>query len=463
MHMDTIRAYFDSLRQKEVSVVGLGVSHRPLIGLLCREGIRVTAYDKKSADELGEFYTEYSEKGVRFVLGENYLDGLGGDVIFKTPGMRGDLPPFLRARREGALVTSEMEVFFELCPCPIFAVTGSDGKTTSTTLISKFLSAQGKTCYLGGNIGTPLLPKIFDIRPEDVAVVELSSFQLNDMHRSPSTAVVTNVAPNHLDWHVDMDEYVEAKKCIFRHQSRGDRLVLNYDNDITRAFAEQAVGNVVWFSFRQPVPCGVYLNESGEICVTDGQNVRPLMHRSLIRIIGDHNVENYMTAIAATLGLVEDDVIRTIAETFGGVEHRMEFVRELDGVKWYNDSIASSPTRVIAGLKAQKQRIIMLAGGYDKKIPFEPMVPYVLEKVKYLILTGATAEKIRDAIVSHPDYRPDLLTIEMSPDWDYAIDRARAVAKAGDVVSLSPACASFDFFPNFEKRGEFYKNKVHSF
>lgn len=461
--MEKIRAYFDSLKEKRVSVVGIGVSHRPLISLLVQEGISVTAYDKKTMEQLGEFGAQMAEKGVNFVLGEGYLERLEGDVIFKTPGMRGDLPPFEAARSRGALVTSEMEEFFKLCPCPIYAVTGSDGKTTSTTLISKFLAASGKTCWLGGNIGTPLLPKIFEIKPDDVAVVELSSFQLNDMHRSAQTAVVTNVAPNHLDWHVDMNEYIEAKKCIYKHQNASGRLVLNYDNAITRAFGEEAKGEVLWFSFRQPVPKGVYLNEEGEICVTDGQNVRRIMHRSLIRIIGDHNVENYMTAIAATLGSVDDDVIRTVAETFGGVEHRMEFVRELDGVKWYNDSIASSPTRVIAGLKAQKQKIIMLAGGYDKKIPFEPMVPYVLEKVKHLILTGATAEKIRDAITADPAYNPDQLTITMSPDWDYAIDFARSVAKSGDVVSLSPACASFDFFENFEKRGEYYKNKVNAF
>ena len=461
--MNAVRSYFDALKGKKVSVVGIGVSHRPLIDLLCKEGISVTAYDRKSMAELGDFGATYAEKGVRFVLGENYLDLLEGDIIFKTPGMRGDLPAFQRARAAGAVVTSEMEEFFKLCPCPIFAVTGSDGKTTSTTLISKFLSAEGKTCYLGGNIGTPLLPKIFDIRPEDVAVVELSSFQLNDMHRSAQTAVVTNVAPNHLDWHIDMDEYINAKKCIFAHQDAGGRLVLNYDNEITRSFASMAKGEVLWFSFKGPVPKGVYLNEDGMICITDGVAVRPLMHRSLIRIIGDHNVENYMTAIAATLGYVSDDVIRSVAESFGGVEHRMEFVREVDGVKWYNDSIASSPTRVIAGLKAQTQKIIMLAGGYDKKIPFEPMVPYVLEKVKYLILTGATSEKIKEAIVSHPDYNPAELTIQMSPDWDFAIDHARSVAKAGDVVSLSPACASFDFFSNFEKRGEYFKNKVNSF
>lgn len=461
--MDPIQAYFDSLKGKKISIVGIGVSHRPLIALMVEKGLSVTAYDKKSLEELGDFGAEYSAKGVRFISGDGYLDHLEGDIIFKTPGMRGDLPPFEKARAAGAVVTSEMEVFFQLCPCPIFAVTGSDGKTTSTTLISKFLSAQGKKCYLGGNIGTPLLPKIFEIQPDDVAVVELSSFQLNDMHRFAQTAVVTNVAPNHLDWHIDMEEYIAAKKCIFKHQNTTGRLVLNYDNAITRAFAEEAKGDVLWFSFKQPVPKGVYLNEDGMICVTDGVNVRPLMHRSLIRIIGDHNVENYMTAIAATLGYVEDDVIRTVAETFGGVEHRMEFVREVDGVKWYNDSIASSPTRVIAGLKAQTQKIIMLAGGYDKKIPFEPMVPYVLEKVKYLILTGATSEKIRDAIVADPAYDEEKLTIVMSPDWDFAIDHARSVAKPGDVVSLSPACASFDFFANFEKRGEYYKNRVNAF
>lgn len=461
--MENIRAYFDSLKGKEISVVGLGVSHRPLIGLLLKEGLSVTAYDKKSMEELGEFGREYAEKGVRFVLGEGYLDDLKGDLIFKTPGMRGDLPPFEKARANGAEVTSEMEVFFRLCPCPIYAVTGSDGKTTTTTLISRFLSAQGKKCYLGGNIGTPLLPQIFEISPDDVAVVELSSFQLNDMHRSAQTAVVTNVAPNHLDWHVDMAEYINAKRCVFSHQNSSGRLIVNYDNDITRGYAEEARGEVLYFSFKGPVPKGVYLDDDGNICITDGNTVSTLMHRSLIRIIGDHNVENYMAAIAATLGAVDADVIRTVAENFGGVEHRMEFVRELDGVKWYNDSIASSPTRVIAGLKAQTQKIIMLAGGYDKKIPFEPMVPYVIDKVKYLILTGATAEKIRNAIVSDPAYDPEKLVIEMSPSWDYAIHRAREVANAGDIVSLSPACASFDCFANFEVRGEYYKKMVNEF
>ncbi len=461
--MDKIRAYFDSLKGKEISVVGLGVSHRPLIELFLKEGLSVTAYDKKTMEELGSFGKEYAEKGVKFLLGEGYLDDLKGDIIFKTPGMRGDLPPFEKARSAGAVVTSEMEVFFQLCPCPIFAVTGSDGKTTTTTLISKFLSAQGKRCWLGGNIGTPLLPQIFNITSDDVAVVELSSFQLNDMHRSAQTAVVTNVAPNHLDWHTDMAEYINAKRCVFKHQTSSGRLVVNYDNDITRGYGEEARGDVLYFSFKGPVPKGVYLDENGDICVTDGVTVDRLMHRSLIRIIGDHNVENYMAAIAATLGLVDREVIRTVAETFGGVEHRMEFVREVDGVKWYNDSIASSPTRVIAGLKAQTQKIIMLAGGYDKKIPFEPMVPYVLEKVKYLILTGATADKIRDAVCSDPAYDPKELTVEMSPSWDYAIARAREVAKSGDIVSLSPACASFDFFPNFEVRGEYFKKKVHEF
>ncbi len=461
--MDTIRQYFDSLKGKEIAVVGLGVSHRPLIRLLLQEGLSVTAYDKKTMEELGEFGTEYSQKGVRFVLGEGYLDQLKGDFIFKTPGMRGDLPAFEKARKSGSVVTSEMEVFFQLCPCPIFAVTGSDGKTTTTTLISKFLSAQGKKCYLGGNIGTPLLPQIFEIQPNDVAVVELSSFQLNDMHRSAQTAVVTNVAPNHLDWHIDMDEYINAKRCVFAHQNANGRLVVNYDNEITRGYAAEAKGDVLYFSFRGAVPKGVYLDDAGNICIADGMETTKLMHRSLIRIIGDHNVENYMAAIAATLGFVDYDVIRTVAETFGGVEHRMEFVREVDGVKWYNDSIASSPTRVIAGLKAQTQKIIMLAGGYDKKIPFEPMVPYVLDKVKYLILTGATAEKIRTAITSHPDYNSEQLTIEMSPSWDYAIAHAREVAQPGDIVSLSPACASFDCFANFEVRGEYFKKKVHEF
>ena len=461
--MSKAAEYFNSLRSKEVAVVGIGVSHRPLLYLLAEQGISVTAYDKKTEEQLGEEVLALRRAGVRLELGASYLDRLKGDVIFKTPGMRSDHPAFIRIRQAGGQVTSEMEVFFQLCPCRILAVTGSDGKTTTTSLITAFLREQGYSCHLGGNIGKPLLPEIFQMKPEDFAVLELSSFQLNDMKQSPSVAVVTNLAPNHLDWHTDMTEYINAKKNIFRYQSDSDVLILNQDNAITSSFATETPGKIRFFSFRQAVKNGVYLSSKEEIvCVRDGEE-EPIMPRSLIQIPGDHNVENYMAAIAAVDGLVSKETICQVAKTFHGVEHRMEFVRDWEGVRYYNNSIATSPTRVISDLKSQKQKIIMLAGGYDKKIPFEPMVPYILEKVKCLILTGATAEKIRQAVIASPDYDPNTLRIKFCSNWEAAIHCSRQIAQPGDIVSLTPACAAFDCFANFEKRGEYFKDVVNHF
>ena len=457
-----LQEYLNSLKDRSVAVIGIGVSNTPLIRLLLQNGIDVTACDKRTRADLGTLAHELEQGGAKLQLGEDYLEGLDQDVIFRTPGMRPDLPQLLAARERGSVITSEMEVFFDVCPCSIIAVTGSDGKTTTTTMIAELLRASGRTVHVGGNIGKPLLAEAGAMQPGDSVVLELSSFQLMTMKKSPHICVVTNLSPNHLDMHKGMEEYVASKENIFLHQSAGDVAVFNLDNEITCEQSRRAVGGVRLFSRRSSVENGVYLR--GEEIVRCRAGVESVvMTTADIKLPGIHNVENYMAAIAALDGLVDDETIRAFAREFGGVEHRIELVRTLDGVRYYNDSIASSPTRVIAGLKAQTQKIIMLAGGYDKKIPFEPMVPYVLEKVKYLILTGATAEKIREAIVSHPDYDPTALTIEMSPDWDYAINHARAVAKRGDVVSLSPACASFDFFANFEKRGEYFKEMVRSF
>lgn len=451
--------YFNGLSGKKVVLLGLGVSHRPLVPLLLRYGAKVTVCDKKTFSDLGEEAREYAQMGVEFSLGENYLSGLEGDILFKTPDMRADRPEILAFAERGGVVTSEMEVFFDLCPCPIIAVTGSDGKSTSTTLIFKFLEEEGFRCHLGGNIGRPLLPDIFDIFPDDYAVVELSSFQLHTMKKSPKIAVITNIAPNHLDWHTSMDEYVDSKKNIFRYQSSGCRLTLNADNRALDSFAGEARGELNFFSRKKAVD-GAYCDEKGDIYLSGEEKPVFVMNRRSIILPGDHNLENYLTAAAATKGLVSPETIKNVAETFGGVQHRMEFVRELNGVKFYNDSIATSPTRTIACLKAQEEKIILIVGGYDKKIPYEPFAPYAVEKVKVMVVMGATGPKIEKVVVEHPDFDPEKLRILHAETMEDAVNQAYHAAKSGDKIYLSPVSASFDLYPNFEARGNHFKQIV---
>lgn len=449
--------FFTSIQGKTVTFCGIGRSHMPLIRLFREKGALVSARDKRSLEELGDNGEALQEWGVQLILGENYLEDLREDIIFRTPGMKYHLPQLEAARKRGAAVTSEMEVFFQLCPCKIYAVTGSDGKTTTTSIIAELLKAQGKTVHLGGNIGKPLLPEIESIQPEDCAVVELSSFQLISMRESPDVAVVTNLSPNHLDVHKDMQEYIDAKKNILLHQGAFSRTVLNAGNEITASFAPQVRGDCWMFRRGAPVERGVWCD--GETIYVHGQALLPI---SQIRIPGWHNVENYMAAIAAVWGDVEPETIRRVAETFAGVEHRAEFVRELRGVKYYNDSIATSPTRVISGmLSLFPQKILLIAGGYDKHIPFEPLGPAVCDKVKTLILLGDTAQKIQDAVQAAPQYQegcPEILRVD---NMEQAVAAAAAHAQPGDIVSLSPACAAFDLYPNFEVRGRHYKDIVN--
>ena len=443
--------YFTALKNKKIAVLGLGVSNRPLVRLLLEYGCDVTGCDRTPRDKLDDEVLELERLGCRLRVGDGYLDGVEADVLFRTPGMHPNNPAIEALRSRGAAVTSEMEVFFEVCPCQIIAVTGSDGKTTTTTLISEMLKAEGKTVWLGGNIGTPLLPLVRQMQPTDFAVVELSSFQLMDMKRSPQRAVVTNLAPNHLDIHKDMQEYVDAKKNIFRYQGEKDLLVLNGDNAITAAFR----GNGVTHFFSR--------KGNAYVCVEDGviyRNGEKVLSTKDILIPGVHNVENYMAAIAAVEGLVSDETIRSIAKTFGGVEHRIELVRIKDGVRFYNDSIASSPSRTIAGLRSFPEKVILIAGGYDKHIPYDVLGPEICAHVKKLFLGGATGEKNRAAGEGCPEYDPKALEIVDCGSFEPAVRAAAEAAKPGDVVLMSPASAAFDQFKNFMVRGAFFKKLV---
>ena len=448
--MNGFERYFNSLQGKKIAVLGLGVSNRPLVRLLLEFGCDVTGCDKTPREKLDEEVLLLEREGCRLRVGEGYLDGVEADVVFRTPGMHPGNPAIEALRRRGAEITSEMEVFFEVAPCFIVAVTGSDGKTTTTTLIAEMLKAEGKTVWLGGNIGTPLLPLCRQMKPDDYAVVELSSFQLMDMKRSPQRAVVTNLAPNHLDVHRDMEEYVQAKKNIFRFQNPGDLLVLNADNAITASFTGR--GETHFFSRKDRTNC---VWEENGVIYRRGEKV---LASEEILIPGTHNVENYMAAIAAVDGLVCDETIRQVARNFGGVEHRIELVRVKDGVKFYNDSIASSPSRTIAGLRSFTQKVILIAGGYDKHIPYDVLGPEICAHVSKLFLCGATAGKIRSAVEqAEGTEKPEITDCG---DFENAVRTAAAAAKGGDIVLMSPASASFDQFKNFMVRGECFKRIV---
>ena len=442
--------YFDSLTDKRVAVLGIGVSNRPLIRMLLARGICVLACDKTPREKLDAEVLELEQAGAVLRVGEHYLDDVQADIVFRTPGMHPDIPALCQLRESGAEITSEMEAFFEVCPCRIIAVTGSDGKTTTTTLIAKILERAGHRVWIGGNIGAPLLPQAADMTPTDIAVVELSSFQLMTMERSADIAVVTNVAPNHLDVHKDMAEYVQAKKNVFEYQNETGKVVLNYDNAVTRGFAADTKGKVEFFSRQTRPENGIYLENS--VIYRNGTKI---MDAADIRIPGVHNIENYMAAACAVEGFATDEDIDEIARTFAGVEHRIEFVRELDGVKYYNDSIASSPSRTIAGLHSFHQKLVLIAGGYDKKIPFE-----ICAHVRLLILCGATAEKIEAAVKFAPNYLNGQPEILHAQTLEEAVRLAKQYTVPGDIVTLSPACAAFDQFKNFMVRGETYKMLV---
>ena len=459
---ERLNSFYRELKDKKVSFIGLGRSHRELLGMFAAKGAQVSLRDKRTREQIGEEADRLEAMGIRLLLGENYLEGLcSEDLLLRTPGMYYFHPALQQARQAGVAVTSEMELFFDLCPCKIYAVTGSDGKTTTTSVIAELLKKQGYRVFLGGNIGFPLLPRIEQIEPQDRAVVELSSFQLISMRRSPDVAVVTNVTPNHLDVHKDMQEYIDAKKNILLHQGGISRTVLNADNPITASFLPLVRGTAVFFSRKTVPSLGAYLGEDGMLYCNDRSGTTPVLPMEQIRIPGIHNVENYLAAISAVWGEVDCENIVQVAQQFAGVEHRIEFVRELDGVKWYNDSIASSPTRTIAGLRSFPQKVILIAGGYDKKIPFDVLGQAVQDHVKTLILTGHTADKIRQAVLSSQGYQKGQPTIVMEEDFSQAVLTASRMAEDGDVVLLSPACASFDHFKNFAQRGQTFKAIVN--
>ncbi len=457
----SINVFFERMKGKKVAFCGVGVTNFPLAEMFIRKGCEVTVCDKRPYDKLGDMAKHLEELGAKLKLGDNYLENIDADVIFRTPGMRFHTPELEEYRRNGVTVTSEMELFFELCPAHIIGITGSNGKTTTSTIIAKMLETDGKKVWLGGNIGKALMPDIEKMTADDWVVCELSSFQLISMTQSPEIAIVTNLSANHLDMHKDMQEYIDAKKNIYQHQSGFDEVIFNADCPIVGGFVGEQRGKCLTFSRKSMPYNGAYADSDGTIYYVQNGVQLPIMSCSDIRIPGMHNVENYLAAICALRDVVSVESIIEVAHLFGGVEHRAEFVRCLDGVSYYNDSIATTPARTIAGmLSLFEQKLILIAGGYDKKIPFDEMGPAVCSKVSHLILMGNTADLIEKAVRNCPEFESSGVQIYRVFSMEEAVAKANEVAKDGDIVSLSPACASFDMYPNYETRGRKFKDIV---
>ena len=457
-----LEEFNEYIRFRKVAVIGLGVSNIPLLDYLHEKKAKVTVFDNKKIDDIPkEILDKITTYGFEFSFGSNSLENLKGfNVIFRSPSCLPTKPELKAEAERGAIVTTEIEMLMEMCPCKMIGVTGSDGKTTTTSLINHILEKAGYKTFLGGNIGTPLFTKLPEMTPEDIVVLELSSFQLMNMQVSPQITVMTNVTPNHLNIHKDYEEYIEAKKCIFKNQNENDILILNYDNEITRNCAKEAKGKVIFFSSKEKLDNG-FIVDDGVIKECEDKVRKHILNTDEVILRGAHNFSNIATALAATKTLVDTDIAVKAIKEFKPVEHRIEFVREIGGVKWYNDSASSSPTRTLSGLNAFKEDIVLIAGGYDKNLDYTPLAKTVVNKVKTLILIGQTAEKIFDAVKEELDKENKKMDIYMCDSLEETIKIAKKSAQKGEVVLFSPASASFDMFKNFADRGNKFKKLVN--
>lgn len=447
-------------RGKNIAVVGLATENMPLIRYLKEAGAFVCGRDMKSSDKLEDRYQALLNLGIELRLGLGYLDDLNQyDIVFLTPGIPRCLPQLAEARRKGVRFSSQMELFFNICPATIIGVTGSSGKTTTTTLIGNMLLGSGFDTRVGGNIGKVLLNEVKDMTSKTKVVLELSSFQLQDMRISPKISLLTNITPNHLDVHKDMNEYIEAKKQVYLHQNSSDAVIFNLEDPLSHDFYREANGRVYFFS-KKPLPqglSGAYIKE-GWVVVRDlAASSREILVCPVedIRLLGIHNRENVLAAtlIAYLVGAKIEAIAQAIRE-FKGVEHRLEYVATIEGIRYYNDSIATSPARAKAGILSFNEPVILIAGGYDKKIPFDELREAVLiKRPKAVVTLGATAPKIEQELFG-------LVPLYRAESFEDAICTASSLASAGDCVLLSPACASFDMFASYVERGKEFRRIV---
>ena len=451
------------LKNRKVAIIGLGVSNIPLIDYMHKYDAKVTVFDNRIIEDIPkDTLKKITDYAMDFSFGPNNLSKLKGfDIVFRSPSCLPTVPELVEEANRGAIITTEIELLMKLCPGKVIGVTGSDGKTTTTSLIYEILKASGFNCYLGGNIGTPLFTKLEEMTPEDIVVLELSSFQLMGMEISPDISVITNITPNHLNVHSSYEEYIDAKKNVFKYQNEDGIVVLNYDNELTKEAAKEANGKVIFFSSQNKLDDGIIL-DGDTIKECNDKLRRHILNTNLVNLKGTHNYENICAAIAATKSLVDIETAVKAVKEFKGVQHRLEFIRKIDGVKWYNDSIGTSPTRTIAGVNSFAERIVLIAGGYDKHLDYTPIAKPILEKVSKLILIGDTAPKIFDAVKEEAEKQNKDLPIYMCDKFEDVVTTAKKIAKSGEIVLFSPASASFDMFRNFEERGNKFKELVNN-
>lgn len=451
------------IKERKVAIIGIGVSNIPLLDYFYQLHAHVTVFDKKEICQINQEVMHKIEKyGFEFIGGENSIDKLVGfDIIFRSPSCMPDTPQLVAEVKKGAILTSEIEMVLKLAPGKVIGVTGTEGKTTTTSLIYAIIQKSGKKCFLGGNMGKTIFTQIKDMTPEDIVIVELSSFQLADTDVSPDISVVTNIYPDHLNVHKSYEEYREAKKNIFKFQSENGVVVLNYDNEFTRDFSQEAKGKVIFFSSDKKLENGYIYDKTDETIKYCKDGIRRhIIKKGDIKLRGVHNYENICAALAATASIVDVDTQIEAIKEFYGVEHRLEFVRELNGVKWYNDSIGTSPASTIAGLNSFDEDIILLAGGSDKGLDYKEVGEAIAKKVRVLILTGPTSEKIEKA--TKQALNGKAIEIYYTTNMQESVNLAKEIAKNGDVVLLSPASASFDLYKNFEDRGKQFKEHVRA-
>jgi len=465
-------------------IVGLGREGTALARFLAEHGARVTVTDKKPAEALAAGLDTLAGVPVTLALGGHPLELLdSADIVFVSPGVPLETPLLAEARRRGVPLSSETRLFTRLCPAPVIGITGSSGKTTTTTLVGEMLKASSRRAWVGGNIGRPLIGHVGEIAPGDVVVMELSSFQLEffDAWRgtprqsgmlfdprgwSPQVAAILNISPNHLDRHPTMKAYVAAKAHILAEQAPGDKAVLNLDDAVTRRMGQE-IGNsrrrVVWFSLRsgRGIEEGAFLRSAELVLRREGSEA-VVCRADEVKLIGRHNLANLLAACALAGAVsVPAKAMGQVATTFAGVEHRLELVRERDGVRWYNDSIATSPERTVAALRAFEVPVVLLAGGRDKHLPWGEMAALARRKVRHLILFGEAAGLIEQAMqaVSRMEQERE---IHQAGTLERAVELAAQLAQRGDVVLLSPGGTSFDAYRDFVARGEHFRRLVNA-
>lgn len=432
----------EKLKKSKIAIIGLGVSNIPLLDYLNNFNCNVEIFsDKKIEIDLSKYNYKIHEDGLK--------DLVGFDIIFRSPGCLPTRSEIVKEIERGCYVTTEVEEVIKLCPCKVIGVTGSDGKTTTTTLIDLVLRSSGYRTFLGGNIGTPLFTKIKDMKKEDIVVLELSSFQLMGMDVSPDISIITNITPNHLNVHKDYQEYIDSKCNIYKYGP--GKLILNDDNEVTKNLKSDR--DIRYFSRNHKT--NSFYTIDGYIYFDDHK----VLDCKKLKLRGIHNYENICACLAATSELIDfKKALDAICE-FNGVEHRLEFVREINGVKWYNDSASSSPMRTTAGLNAFDEKIVLIAGGCDKKLDYSSFGKPILEHVSKLILFGSTSNKIYDAVMDTKTN--ENIEIYQEKTLDDVINRAKKVSIPGEIVLFSPAATSFDMFKNFADRGNQFKEKVN--